>query len=784
MRRLRSGYSIAFIATLAAGIAVTCAAVAISKRAFLDPLPYPESHRLLTVQTIIDGRDTIVSSFLFGEALKDSPLFTGVSADFGRTATYEAPGASERLTGSAVTPDYFSVLGVGPALGRTLMAGANDEVVLSWPLFERLLAGRAEAIGTSISLDGMPHRVVGVMPPQFVAPFLTEAEFWTQLNTQPMRAEAARGTGGVVLHARLAPGRTLAEAQAFLDAFGQQQRAAYPAAFAQRRWTINTLQSVLIEPSRTLLMTIAAATGLLVLIVLANIAGLAGIQAVEMRRGAAVRLALGASRARLFAERLRETFALSIIATSAGLWLGWIATAWVVRYQLQFQLLMEDVPAPVFDAAVAASGVTLGVVAAFVAALVPQWAGANMAADELAGSARGPGSQRLAHLRASLVVMQVAVAVVLLVAAGLLIRTVNSLASTPLGFDTAQLSSFTVQPPRARYDTPARVYQLEREVLDGLGRLPAITGATVSLGVPIAYFPSQVGVSAPARAGEPVTGASFTVAPGFFEFLRIPVVDGREFSAADHDQAPLVAIVNETMARMLWPDGRAVGSTVRRTRGATPPVDLTVVGVVPDLRQSGPANDIEPTLYEVTSQRGTLSRVFTIRSAQPTAALLNDIRSVVHGVDPLLAVPALQPLDSRLESQLVQRHFAMSLLTAFGLVAAGLCTLGLFAVVSLTAHARRHEFAMRMALGARSQQVSWLVLRQSVLIAGLGAVLGLAGAFWLTRALSALLFSVRQADPSTYLAAALAILILAVTASMYPALRTARLNPVSVLRAD
>lgn len=781
LRRSRA-YSLAFVTSLAIGIAATCTAFAVVKRAFIDALPYPEDDRLVTIRTVVDGRASLGSSFRFGEALRGSAAFTDVASDWGRTVTYESPHASERLSAGAVTPNYFAVLGIAPAIGRTLAPGADDEVVVSWGFFERALGGDPGALETALVLDGVARRVVGVMPRTFVGPYLTEAVLWLPLDTRPFLPEPARGARGVILQTRLADGVTLEQAQAMLNVLGDAQRRQYPEAFARHTWIVERLRDVLIEPSRTVLMATAAATVLLMVIVLANVTGLAAARAAEMRKAAAVRLALGSGQARLLKERLAESAALAAAGTAGGLWFATLFIEWVVRYQQQFQLFLEDVPVASLDLTVAGTGVALGAVTAAVAAIVPQRAIRDVTADELLGSGRGFGGAKSSRARGALVVVQVAVAVVLLFSAGLLVRTVQSITSGTLGFSTDRLASFDVVLPAGRYGDVDRVRQFEASALERLRTVDGIEGATATFRMPGLGGP-ELPVTLPgASEPEPMRAVSFVVAPGFFAFLRTAMVDGREFTAADRGDSPAVAVINQLMARAFFPSGNALGARLRLGGAGSPPRDVIVVGIVADVRQSGWGREIQPTVFESTLQRVAASRNFVIRSSRPEGAIAADVRAAVHAIDPLLALTAISRVDARIDSQIVQQRFVRALLTIFAAIAAGLCALGLFAVVSLTAQARRREFAMRMALGARDRDVAWIVLRQSLVLGAIGGAIGLAASTWLAGALGAMLHGVTSSDPPTLAVTAGTVVALAIAAALPPALRAAHIDPVQVLK--
>jgi putative ABC transport system permease protein len=774
-------YALALTGSLALGIATACGAFALVKRALIDPLAYPGSDRIVTVRTMIDGEVRLGTSYLFGEELRGSPLFTAVSADWAATVTFEAPGASERLTAVTATPEYFDVLGVAPALGSPFRRGDTDTVVVSAAFHERALGSDPAVIGRHIAIDGIPRRIVGVMPRGFPVPYVTEAEMLLPLATAPLQREEVRGQRGVIVQARLAEGVTVEAVRAYLAVFGAEQRNRHQTAYAGQSWVADRLQDVQVEDSRPLIVALAAGSGLLMLIVLTNVAGLAATRAGQLRQAHAIQLALGASRSRLFRHRLSESLVLSAVATAAGLWLASLFLAWSATRQ---QTLLEDVPAAAFDLSVAGIGIAIGVIAAFVAALVPHRSLRTMSAAELLGSTRGFTSARLARARSVLTVAQVAIAVVLVIGATLLVRTVTTIAATPLGYDPSAIVSFTLSLPAARYAEPARQQGLERAVLERLRGIEGVENAAASVGMPGGFLP----VRRIAAAGRPDLGAQpasfLAVAPGFFDVLAVPVRAGRAIDASDRAGALDAVVVNERLARLFWPNGDPLGARLRIDIGLPRERDAVVAGMVADVRQNGPAEEVMPTVYLALDQNPALLRTFSIRTAKPLAALAPDLRSAVHAADPLLAMPAPRTEVERLNTWAARhRRFVMSVLVMFGVFASVLSALGLYAVVSLNAQSRRREFALRMALGARYQQVGWLVLRQAIRLGAIGAGVGVTASFAVTGTLQSLLHGIDRTDPTTLLTTVIAIVALAGVASLLPALRAARIDPVTMLKA-
>jgi putative ABC transport system permease protein len=315
-------YALAVAGSLTLAVATTCAAVAVVKRAFLDPLPYRDAGRLVGVQTVTDGRRSSVSIFVT-EDLRLSPLFSGLAPYRFASVTYEAPQSAERLQALEVTPDYFTVIGVRAAQGTVLTNQAPDGVVISAAFFARALASDASALGRQIAIDGVPRTIVGIMPADFVPPFSTETDLWLPLNMRALLADTARARRTVTVIARLAPEATLATARAYLTVFAADQRKRYPGVFERDSWIATPLRDELVGQSKPALIGTTAAAALLLVIVWANIAGLSAAQAAASRRANAVRCALGATTGRLFRERLIDSVVLATARTAAGLWLAY-----------------------------------------------------------------------------------------------------------------------------------------------------------------------------------------------------------------------------------------------------------------------------------------------------------------------------------------------------------------------------------------------------------------------------------------------------------------------------
>jgi putative ABC transport system permease protein len=774
-------YSFAVAGSLALAIAATGAAFAVVKRAFLDPLPYDNAGRVIEVLTDLGDRMSSVSFFV-SEDLRQSPLLSDVSAARFATVTYEAPEAAERLNALEVTRSYFNVLGARPAVGALWPAGTTNAAIVSWGFYQRALGGDPAAVGRQVMVDGVPRTIAAVMPESFASPFDLSTAMWLPLNTDQLLADTARARRTVTVLALMAPGTTFQEVSAFLQVFSEGQRTRFPDIHGRERWVATPLRTAMLNVAMTSLRGTAGAAFLLLIIVWANIAGLSAAQAVALHRSNAVRAVLGATGPRLFAERLRDNVVLAALGTTAGLWLADTLTTIASRYQQQFLANMRPVT---FDLTTAAFGIGVGAITAVIGALFSHRSTRRLTAPEMLagrGAAAAPGMSRI---RSVLVVVQVAVAIVLLVSGGLLVRTVRNLAAADVGFDTEYLSTFTVNLPPSRYQGTPRHLQFERDVLERLRNLPGVRDVTASVGFPAAgAMGARLTILQRPDRSAPPELTYLSVAPGFFSFLGLPVIEGRDIAVTDDFEAPRVVVINQTMARTFWPAGDAIGAKVKIGAGAPSDREITVVGIVPDVLQHGLTQLVRPTAYGSTLQYSWPRRHISVKTDQPIATLAADVRGAIRAVDPLMAIPTLLAFDEQLSLQTARHRLVMFVLGVFGTVATVLCGFGLYAVVALTAQYRRREFAIRLALGARSREVLWLVFRQSVILGSIGAVAGLFGAAVTTKTLAGMLHGVEPTDHATFAAAVIAILILATAASLLPALRAGRIDPAETLKSQ
>jgi predicted permease len=772
-------YAFGSALTLALAVGAAIASFAVVKPALIDPLPYRNGDELVSLLTEVAGAHSAVSTAVLRDLEGASPPLGGFASIRPATSTFEGQDATTSLPTNVVTASYFELLGAEPAQGRFFTDGETDAVVISARLWQNELAGDPSIVGRRLRLNGVERTIVGVMAPSFFGPYWPNTDVWTPLDLAPL-LKAPRGARQLTVLAR----RTASpdDVNAFLDVFSDRMQREHPAQHGQQSWVAIPLRNELVGPARPALVGTAAAALLLLLIVCANMAGLSAVRAVAAKKQLAVRAALGATTARLLAERVADSLAIALVGAGGGVWLGTAVVAVLSRFQQQF--LDRIVPISV-DGSLIGLGLAAGIAAGMVSSIAPaNVLSGGRAIDALCGS-RGGSSDRIAtSWRSSLVIGQVALALVLIVGAGLLIQTVRNLATMPLGFDGSGWRMFAVN-LSARYNTPERQIQFETDVVEALRQLPGVTDAHASVGVPVIG-----GMMAALRVyGEPPDAplsevAYMSLAPGFMEAFRMDLREGRLLTDQDRRGAPNVVVINETMARRFWPGGNAVGARVQIGSGAPGNDWITVVGVVRDVRQHGPTLPVRPHAFGSTLQYSFARRNFVLKTDPAAPAPAAEVRAAIRQIDPTLAISALQPFDQLVADRTARHRLVTLALTLFGAVALVLSAFGLYAVVALGAQSRRREYAIRLAIGARRGSVRRLVLSQGLRLAMAGLAGGVALAVAGTRLLQGMLHGVEPLDQATFAAAMLVVLSLAVAAALIPAIGAARVDPAEALKVE
>jgi len=800
LRSLRRspGFVIVTVLTLAIGIGANSAVFGLVSAVLLRTPPYADPSRLVMLwqrlPAIGEGRFG-ASPPEYVDYRERNRVFSGIAGYSNLDLDLTGDGAPERLQAARVTSTLFPTLGVKPLLGRAFLPGEDrpggaKAVVLSYGLWQRRFGGDAAVLGRVMRLDEQSYTVVGVMPRGFEfpwqgTPLSDRAELWIPMAFTPAELKARAESYDVRMVARLRPGATMAQARADIDRIVAEMRHEHPDIYAgnvQTQATVEALVSDASESVRPLLLTLLGAVGFVLLIACANVANLLLARAVARQRETAVRRALGASAGQVVRNALIEALLLAGAGGAAGLALAYSIVS----------LIRSLGPATIpgltqahIDARVLAFTACLALVTALVCGLAPALRSTRQdAQDALKQGGRLAGGGRERHrLRGALVVLEAASAMVLLVGAGLLIHSFVRVLMVPPGFDPDGVVIARTTFDRNRYPSDEQRRVAEHAIIDRLASLPGVTAVGLTTHIPLADE-RQIGFRVEGRdPNEYHWAANALVGDDYFRAMRIQLRRGRTFSAQDTPDAPAAAVINETMAREYWPNSDPVGRIVLWGDRK-----LTIVGVVGDVRVSALDAPVQPTIYNSVFQVASGAShfaVFVVRtSAAAPATMVGAIRQAIWTVDRGLPVFGGTTLRDVVSRSLAARRFVVWLLAGFAVTALALAVVGLYGVLSYSVVQRTPELGVRMALGARPGDVSRLVVRSGLRLAGAGIIIGTFAAAGAGMAIARLLFGVRPLDPVTYLTAAIALLGISLLASYAPARRASRLDPVIALRAE
>ncbi|MGA2113263.1 MAG: ABC transporter permease [Bryobacteraceae bacterium] len=792
------GFSAAAILTLALGIGATTAIFSVVYGVLLRPLPYRDGGQLVVLHQQL--RQAHIDDMPFSvKELQDyrgrNHTVTGIVEHHMMSFLLFGKDTAERVETAVVSANFFDVLGVKPLLGRTFVA-ADDRpdapavLILSYKYWQVHQSGDPNIVGKVFQMNNRPHTVLGVLPP--IPQYPTEADVYMPTSQCPMRSSAAfiagRGNRMMTAFARLKPGVPLEKAQADLAVAAGQVEGANSADYPPKYgyWlAVVPLETDLTRRGRSAFLVLLAGASFVLLIACANVANLLLARVLKLEREFAVRAALGASRGRLIRQLLTESVILSTVGGASGLLLAPAALAMLVKFAARFTARAAEVhidrPILLFTVlASLATGILFGLAPA---GSVGQWVGS---AFQQAGG-RVTANRSRHRMRGALVVAQVAVSFVLLIGAGLMIRSFAKLQQVKPGFEPDRLITLRYSPGFPQY-TMATYDALMETVLGKIGSVGGVDSAALASSIPFnpAGIVSGPGVDEFEIEGRPVPKdepkpqtALRIVSPAYFDTIRQPLVKGRVFTGRDDEKAP-VAIVNQALARRHWPNGNPVGHRIRVGR-----LDrwVQIVGVVADVKDYGLDRPAVDQVYEPAKQAG-LSNWLIVRTSLDPAAVAPLLRAAFHDIDPHIAVDRVETME-RLEYDSMAPPRVMAILMA---VFAGLALLiscsGIAAVMALSVTERARELGIRMALGAEPGAIVWMVVRQGLALALLGTLVGMASAALLVRSLSAMLYDTRPTDPTTFLAVSLLFLTVAAVACFIPARQVTGVNPVSALRQE
>jgi putative ABC transport system permease protein len=791
------GFTLIAVLALALGIGANSAIFSVVNAMLLRPLPFPEPERLAVIWETNPNLGANLrlrneaSPANFKDWIAESTSFENIAAF--RWADYNLTGGDlpEQLLGHPVTVNMFDTLKTRPLVGRTFLpdegkAGASRVVVLSYKLWQRRFGGDAALVNQNITLNGESYTVVGVMPPEFAFP-VAASELWVPLRFEGELMESRRAHF-LYTRARLKPGVTLAQAQTEMDTIAARLRQQYPESNTDRGVRLVSLHEESVHQLKPALLALLGAVGFVLLIACANVANLMLARATARHKEIAIRTALGASRWRVVRQLLTESVLLSLLGGALGILLAlWGVDLLLASVPKEFSLFFHGWDKIGLDKWVVAFTVgislTTGILFGLAPALQASKLDLNESLKEGGRTSGGGGSRR--GLRGVLVVAEVALALVLLVGTGLMIKSFIRLLDVRPGFDPQNLLTMQLALPAARYAEDEQVLAFYGQLEERLKAQPGVEGVGFINYLPMAGSGGTATFVFEGRPAPPAgqyPEANFRIAsPDYFATMKIPLARGRNFNARDRADAPRVAVINETLARLYFPNEDPVGKRLLRPDGTNP---TEIIGVVGDVKHFGLEDEAEGYLYVPHAQNANGTLALVLRTKGDPQQLTALVRREVTALDKDQPVVDIKNMEQRVAETMSPRRLTVFLLGIFAAVAMLLAALGIYGVIAYSVTQRTHEFGIRMALGAQRGHIIRLVIGQGMWLVLVGLGVGLAGAFVVTRLMTSLLFQVKPTDPLTFAAVAALLSGVALLACYIPARRATKVDPMVALRYE
>ncbi len=772
------GFTLIAVITLALGIGANTAVFSVVHSVLLKPLPYKDAGRIVVAN---------VSPPDFRDVKESAQSFDRMAVWASNLYNVTINGETSQVRGAIVSPEFLPML-AQPALGRFWRPEEDTQhlAVISHDYWQSGFGGAADVIGKTIKLYGKPHTIVGVAPPEFQYPS-REFKIWNSMGAAMAEARGQMENRQFRIFravAHLKPGVSPAQMQAEMDVISQRLQRQYPETNSGVRINFTPLYDRIVGDVQRALWVLLATVGFVLLIACANLANLTLSRMAVREREIAIRAALGAGRWRVTRQLMTESLLLSAIGGLCGLLLA----AWGLDALVAFN--PGDIPrltgvgvnaqALLFTLAVSvATGLIFG--------LVPAWQAArgDLSRTLREGGRGAAGAVKSRRLRGALVVAEVALSLVVLVGAGLLIKSFNRLMNVETGFAAENLLSVNL--PLIEFKDPQRRASLTSEVIARIAEIPGVQAAAGGSALPpvTAQRSTRFAVQGLTNDNGGLRSAYFIAAsPDYFRALGAPLAEGRDFTSRDDAAAAKVVIINRTMARNLFPNESAIGKRLQLVNSEQSNEWREIVGVVADVRYSGLDDPGEAAIYTPFAQTPFLWSNLMIRTTVPPQTLFQSVRDAVASVDPALEPANFRTMNDLVSESVAQPRFNTTLLAAFAALALLLAAIGIYAVIAYSVTQRTREIGVRLALGARKGDVIRLVLRQGMTPALAGAALGLAGAWAMTRLISGLLFEVNATDPATFAAVTLLLLAIALLACWIPARRAAKVDPMIALRCE
>jgi len=798
----KPSFTAVVVLTLAIGIGGTTAIFGAVNAVLLRPLPYPQPDELMRVyKTALKEPERIggaVSPPDFTDWRHDNSAFAELAAYDNDSLALTGNGAAEQIPTGKVTGGFFSVMGTLPMLGRAITTaddpmGSRDVVVLSHALWVRRFGANPSIIGQQLVIDGISREVIGVMPAGFQYPL--RSEMWTPLRFSARDLETQRGAQYIQVIGRLKPGVTIDRSREDMHAIGARLARDFPRTNRESTASVHPLRESMVRNVRQSMFVLLGAVGLVLVIVCVNVAGLVLIRALGRGRELAVRVAMGAGRATLVRSLLIESLILGLAGGGAGLVLAYWATSAIASLDPSIGVPLLNQTR--LDLVVVGFAFGVALLASVIFGTMPAWQASSVGEivtrirEEGGSTTSDPKRQRM---RSLLIVAETMLAVVLLVGAGLLARSFERLLSVDLGFSADAVQTFNIALPDARYVQPLQRQAFVETLLERAAGVPNVESAGAIFGLPLSSF--QFGISTSTRDGvtlsddeqDALTLQVRLVTPDYFKTMGIPIVKGRGFVASDRIGSQPVAMLNQTGASRVWPDQDALGHHLQigtRFGMGGERAGGTVVGIVGDVHDYGPASRVAPTLYLSHHQwpEGGVSIVAKARNGDP-ASLVQPMRALLHDLDPDVPMSAVQSMDQLSSAAVAQPRLYLVLIASFAGTAMLLSAIGLYGVLAYAVGQRTREIGIRLALGAKRGEVLRMVMTQAGRLAIAGVVIGLGAAVIASRALRSQLFQIAPTDTLTYAVVGAGLLIVALVASWIPARRASRIDPITALRHD
>ena len=798
MLRKSPGFTSVAVLTLALGIGANASIFSVVYAVLLKALPYPLSDRLVMVYENVNlpsyqNSHNEVTPGNFSDWTNQNSVFENIAAYRNRSFNLTGAGEPLRVEGELVSANFFTTLQIVPTLGRGFSPeedspGASHVAVMSDGLWKNRFGSDPQILGQKLLLDGESHTVIGVAPPGFHFPD-PDDQLWVPLALGHTERND-RGSHNLEVFARLKPGVTLHQAQAEMFVIAKHLTELFPQSNTGLTVSLVPLHEDLAGPVRPTLFVLWGAVGLVLLIVCANVANLLLARASARHREIAVRLALGASRLRLLRQLLTESTLLALFGCTLGLLLArWGVSALKVLAASRLPRTDEFS----LNASVLVFSVVIAIFAGLLAGLAPalQTGRRNVHDTLKAGARESPGGSRL-QIRNLLVITETALGVVVVIGAGLLLRSFLHIEQAPLGFQPQGILTFRAIPRGQKYVTLPQRAAFYRQAIERIDTLPGVNSAAAVTFIPLTFIRGSKGFTIegrpPISPGQIPMAGYDVVTPGYFATMRIPLREGRDFSWSDTPETQPVILINEAMAKTYWPNEDPLGKRFHQASADDTEFPwLTVVGVVGDIREFDPLTPPRPTMYFPITQfpdSGGILRDWVVRAAGDPLAVASSVRTTIWDVDKNLAVTRVRTMEEVRSLSIASQRLNLLLFALFATLALILATVAVYGVMAYSVEQRTREIGVRIALGARSNDVLRLVLAQGFRLAALGLLVGIAAALVLTRLMTSMIYGISSTDAATFIAVALLLAFVALAACYIPARRAMRVDPIVALRYE